>query len=204
MRWSVQAPRGTLRRLQPEPHPLGRLVLRCQHTLPKSRSFFRCSFSGPHHDPLLTLPYPPPTTPTSLTALSLNRRPLVGHIWVSGPQSPAANPPPSWQVARGSAWAFLATQKIGSHHTSTGAVLGYLTRAVQYARHTTLTLLLARCLLQLSAQPQTGSRCTQPDKGLDVVPKCTDNVQLEQDNSAAASLPRAQRGNLIGHVALGA
>ena len=162
--------------------------LRSQHNPPKSRSF-SCPFSGPHHDPLLTLP---------LT------RPLLGYIWVRGPQSLAANPPLSWQVARGSAWAFLATQKIGSHHTSTGAVLGYLTRAVQYARHTTLTLLLARCLLKLSAQPQTGSRCTQPDKGLDVVPKCTDNVQLEQDNSAAASLPRAQRGNLIGHVALGA
>jgi hypothetical protein len=91
MRWSVQAPRGTLRRLQPEPHPLGRLVLRCQHTVPKSRSFFRCSFSGPHHDPLLTLPYPPPTTPPSLTALPLNRRSLLGYIWVRGPQSLAAN-----------------------------------------------------------------------------------------------------------------
>ena len=112
MRWSVQAPRGTLRRLQPEPHPLGRLVLRCQHTLPKSRSFFRCSFSGPHHDPLLTLPYPPPTTPPSLTALSLNRRPLVGYIWVRGPQSLVANSTAfmEWKVARSSAWTFLVTQ----------------------------------------------------------------------------------------------
>ena len=68
------------------------------------------AFSGPHHDPLLTVPYPPPTTPPSLTALSLNRRPLLGYIWVRGPQSLAANPPLSWQVVRSSAWTFLVTQ----------------------------------------------------------------------------------------------
>ena len=106
----MQALRGPLRRLQLEPHPIGRLVLRCQHTLPKQPLLPSRSFPGPHNDPSLALPYPPLTTPPSLTALSLNRRPLLGYIWVCGPQSLAANPPLSWQVARSNAWALLATQ----------------------------------------------------------------------------------------------
>ena len=106
----MQAPRGMLRRQQPERHPLGRLVLRCQHTLPKQPLLPSCSFSGPHNDPSLALLYPPLTTPPSLIALSLNRRPLLGYIWVCGPQSLAANPPLSWQVVRSNAWTFLVTQ----------------------------------------------------------------------------------------------
>jgi hypothetical protein len=46
----VQAPKGPLRRLQPEPRPIGRLVLRCQHSAQQPLPFSR-SFSGPHHDP---------------------------------------------------------------------------------------------------------------------------------------------------------
>ena len=64
-------------------------------------------------DPLLTLPYPPPTTPPSLTALFLNRRPLLGYIWVSGPQPTTSGKSTAvmeWKVARSSAWTFLATQ----------------------------------------------------------------------------------------------
>ena len=86
--------------------------LRSQHNPPKSRSFFSCPFSGPHHDPLLALLYPPLTTHPSLTALSLNRLPLLGYIWVRGPQSLAANSTAfmEWKVARSSAWTFLVTQ----------------------------------------------------------------------------------------------
>jgi hypothetical protein len=46
-------------------------------------------------------PIPDSTLPTSL-----NRRPLLGYIWVRGPQSLAANSTAfmEWKVARSSAW----------------------------------------------------------------------------------------------------
>ena len=50
------------------------------------------------------------TNHPSLTAL-FNRRPLLGYIWVCGPQSLVANPPLSWQVARCKPWALLVTKR---------------------------------------------------------------------------------------------
>ena len=90
----MQVPSGTLRRQQPELPPLGDpLALRCSTFCPKAA-------------PSSAAPF------LALTTLPLNRRPLLGYIWVRGPQSLAANSTAfmEWKVARSSVWTFLVTQ----------------------------------------------------------------------------------------------
>ena len=94
------------------PRPLDRLVLRCQHTLPKQPLLPSRSFSGPHNDPSLALLGPFPDNLPIPDSTLLQRATLVGvHMgsWplITGGKSAASM---EWKVARSNAWTFLVTQ----------------------------------------------------------------------------------------------
>ena len=66
---------------QPEPSPIGLLVFELAQQAPKSQpnpAHFSLSSSFSEKTFLLTLPYPPPPTPPSLTALPLTGGPCWG------------------------------------------------------------------------------------------------------------------------------